>query len=281
MANQPFQACKTVKCPGIVKRPEYFCEKCKEDGTEKNSSKGKWKGKSGDPFYSSKEWRQDRRESLGKEPWCVCTAEYCPHHGQCNRLANVRDHKIPRSEGGEDFGENVQSLCKDCHNRKTANEDATGARGQQVFLVCGPAGSGKTSYVRKHLRESDLAWDFDAVARTISKYPYQLLPPHILRFVFALRDAFLKEAEKRTQDGIKRIWIIESAPLKERREFYRRVFKAKVIVLEVPTHECLRRIQEGHRRDQSFEWRAIVEKWWAQYTPTDGEQRITSNTESE
>ena len=160
---------------------------------------------------------------------------------------------------------------------KPANKDATGARGQQVILVAGPSGSGKTSYVRKNAKQSDLIWDFDVVARSISKHPYQLLPPHILRFVYALRDAFMAEAAKRINDGVKTIWIIESAPKPEQRRKYQQVLRAKVIVLEVPAQECLRRIETDPKRDMSFEWKVIIDRWWSSYRPCDSEQRIKDN----
>ena len=32
------------------------------------------------------------------------------------------DHVIPRSLGGADEMENLQSICRDCHKKKTASE---------------------------------------------------------------------------------------------------------------------------------------------------------------
>ena len=278
MAEKAFKSCATYMCTGITKA--RYCEKCCKGGQAKDT-RGKWKKKSGDPFYSSKEWRSTRLEMLSQvDAWCKCTADYCPHIGRCNALPKVVDHKTPRSEGGSDdvSSGNLQTLCKPCHDRKTANEDARGARGTQVFLVCGPSGSGKTKYVRDHMRESDLAWDFDAMARTISKYPYHAKPKHILKLVFALKETFLKQLEIPDPDR-KRVWIIESAPKAEQRANYRRVYKAKVIVLETSATECLRRIQADPNRDTTFDWGELIERWWREYVPSDGEQRITTNGE--
>jgi 5-methylcytosine-specific restriction protein A len=40
--------------------------------------------------------------------------------------ATIRDHVIPLAQGGRDTDDNTQSLCKDCHNKKTQQEARQG-----------------------------------------------------------------------------------------------------------------------------------------------------------
>lgn len=71
-----------------------------------------------DAFYSTKPWRSARLAQLQREPLCV----------ECKRAgiitgANVVDHIRPISQGGAKFDpDNLQSMCKPCHDRKSVQE---------------------------------------------------------------------------------------------------------------------------------------------------------------
>jgi 5-methylcytosine-specific restriction protein A len=45
-----------------------------------------------------------------------------------DRMATIRDHVIPLAEGGLDDETNVQALCQDCSDVKTAEESKRGVR---------------------------------------------------------------------------------------------------------------------------------------------------------
>ena len=65
-------------------------------------------------FYKSKYWRDIRSQQLRLEPICR----------ECNKndkfvTANVVDHILERHNGGSDLPNNLQSLCRSCHNSKT------------------------------------------------------------------------------------------------------------------------------------------------------------------
>ena len=71
-------------------------------------------------------WRRLRKVQLGQEPFC----EYCARMGRTTR-ATVADHIIPHK--GEhallyDL-DNLQSLCKTCHDSVKAAEEAGNYRG--------------------------------------------------------------------------------------------------------------------------------------------------------
>ncbi len=52
----------------------------------------------------------------------------CKRRDASIRPASEVDHIIPRSRGGTDEMTNLQAICTDCHQEKTANE-AAAARG--------------------------------------------------------------------------------------------------------------------------------------------------------
>ncbi len=67
--------------------------------------------------YKSKEWRAKRIRILTRDAF-ICRI--------CGRVtsgpsANV-DHVVPLEDGGSDADENLQTLCRSCHGRKTSAE---------------------------------------------------------------------------------------------------------------------------------------------------------------
>jgi 5-methylcytosine-specific restriction endonuclease McrA len=64
-------------------------------------------------FYRSARWKKVRAMQLRKEPLCV----------ECNRVAGIVDHIKEIKDGGEKLNlDNLQSMCKSCHSKKTARE---------------------------------------------------------------------------------------------------------------------------------------------------------------
>jgi 5-methylcytosine-specific restriction protein A len=60
-----------------------------------------------------------RRKLFEKEPLCVlCLVKTPP----VTRVATQRDHLVPLHKGGVDDESNEQSLCDDCHMKKTKEE---------------------------------------------------------------------------------------------------------------------------------------------------------------
>ena len=70
-------------------------------------------------LYSSPQWRAIRATQLAKEPWCA----ECLKRGEYVFAAEV-DHIEPHKGDPELFFDenNLQSLCKPDHSRKTAKE---------------------------------------------------------------------------------------------------------------------------------------------------------------
>jgi 5-methylcytosine-specific restriction protein A len=61
-----------------------------------------------------------RQRRLATEPFCRdCAAE------GYQRPADEIDHIVPLAEGGTDSDDNVRSLCRYCHARRTASRTAT------------------------------------------------------------------------------------------------------------------------------------------------------------
>ena len=61
--------------------------------------------------------QQLRHALFSRDPLCA----ECAKRGRLT-LATQRDHKIPLTEGGQDTEDNVQGLCKPCHDEKSLQE---------------------------------------------------------------------------------------------------------------------------------------------------------------
>ena len=83
------------------------------DGLPNSTARGygyNWKIKVRDPY-------------LALHPWCA--DPYGKHQGVLVH-ARIVDHKIPRRQGGTDIKSNLQGLCVNCHNYKTAIDGSKG-----------------------------------------------------------------------------------------------------------------------------------------------------------
>lgn len=84
----------------------------------KNRAKEPWGKSTNQTFYNSKVWRTLRKKYISQYPLCAA-------HEAADLIvpATVVDHVIPMSAGGAKLStRNLQSLCAECHNRKSAME---------------------------------------------------------------------------------------------------------------------------------------------------------------
>jgi 5-methylcytosine-specific restriction protein A len=122
--------------------PHRIATGCMEPGCPEISSKGnrcgyharqaqikrdRRRGSAAARGYGAR-WRRLRAMYLRANPRCVDPFEV----HETLMLANTVDHVLPKSEGGTDVWDNLQSLCASCHNRKTASEDGRWGRGGPI-----------------------------------------------------------------------------------------------------------------------------------------------------
>jgi 5-methylcytosine-specific restriction protein A len=85
------------------------------------------RGSSARRGYGGK-WLEAARRFLIAHPWCI----------KCSRLASEVDHIIPHKGDMKLFWDrkNWQSLCKECHSRKTAAEDGRWKKRRETHKPC-------------------------------------------------------------------------------------------------------------------------------------------------
>ena len=115
MPNAPTHYC-LGGCGKRLPMGTTYCPECKKRmrAPDRRPSPGKRYGEDG---YGRK-WRDQRARKLRRNPLC----EICEKEGRTT-LATMVDHIIPVSEGGGMYDmDNLQSLCRLCHARKTAED---------------------------------------------------------------------------------------------------------------------------------------------------------------
>lgn len=165
--------------------------------------------------------------------------------------------------------ENWQPLCAYHHNRKTASSgwDRLTYYGEfhlSCTVVCGPPGSGKTTFVRNKMLPGDLVVDLDAIYEAISFCPTYDKPSMLLPYAMGVKEHLIGRLASDTTRP--RSWVITMGASRAEREYLQRRLQAKVIVLPVGELECLRRISQDARRSGPLSyWEPIVRQWWAEY----------------
>ena len=110
----PKHPCGYPGCTALVGTGESRCDRhCKQEQREYN------RGRKDNPFYklySSKAWRKVRKVKLAMDPLC----ERCKMKGLLKPATEVH-HRIAVRDGGDPFDvDRLESLCKPCHSRESA-----------------------------------------------------------------------------------------------------------------------------------------------------------------
>jgi 5-methylcytosine-specific restriction protein A len=112
MPTQAGRPCNNRTCSGIVRGG--VCSKCGSQRRGSDKALDDRRGTAAQRGYDAT-WHKLRRMQLSREPLCRdCSQE---HHVT---LASEVHHIIAKRNGGEDSFNNLMSLCKTHHSRRTA-----------------------------------------------------------------------------------------------------------------------------------------------------------------
>ena len=140
------------------------------------------------------------------------------------------------------------------------------------YIVAGPPGSGKTTYVMNRRSPGDLIVDTDAIYQAITGLPLYDKPDNLLDVVMSVKQTLL--AHIRPTNSWFNSWVIITGAHQQERSRLAAQLSAQVIVLEIGYSDCVRRIQQDKSRPEFVRkyYPAIIEKWWNTY------QRYPSDT---
>ena len=114
MPQAPKKPCNHPGCGQLISSKDRFCSKHYIDKSNyRHTLTSTQRG------YGSA-WRKLRKIVLERDNM-LCQS--CLKEGRV-RVAMVVDHIKPKAKGGDDSLGNLNSLCRKCHDHKTAREDS-------------------------------------------------------------------------------------------------------------------------------------------------------------
>lgn len=134
-----------------------------------------------------------------------------------------------------------------------------------ITVVCGPPGSGKTTYVMQKMRYGDLIVDLDRIWEAISLQPIHEKPDGLIHYVLAIREALYESIKTSRDEG--HVWIITCAALrKDRERLLQRFRNAELVILDTEPLQCELNVAEDPlRSDKIDECRDLIARWWRDF----------------
>ena len=116
--------CRAHGCPAVTTASHGFCA---DHAARASGWTREDRGSSSQRGYGGR-WKRLRREVLERDK-ALC--QLCSEQGKVMPAVAV-DHITPKAEGGTDDPENLQAICKPCHQAKTEEESKRARAGARV-----------------------------------------------------------------------------------------------------------------------------------------------------
>lgn len=134
-----------------------------------------------------------------------------------------------------------------------------------VYVICGPPGSGKTTFVQQHMQPGDLVLDMDAIVSALtgsgSAHPDY---SGVMDAALSVREAVYQAIES-GKTG-KRAFVITSSSDRQQVEALARRLRGSMHCMDTPEAECIRRICNDPTRPDKEKDSALVRHWFAAST---------------
>lgn len=261
-------------------------------------------------------WEKARRTYLAAHPLCVM----CQGQGRVSAATVVDHIIPHRGDQTLfwDSEKNWQALCKKHHDGEKQSEERLGYSlnvGQDgwpidpqhpansgkkpkvigtskshpywfrrsyvpLTIVCGPPGSGKSTYVRENAGPNDKVICFDQIATRLfgregDERAHTQLDSKAVGDVLRARNEELGDLMRSAATSLwPAAWLIVGEPEAERRQWWQDRLQPKaIVVLKTPATVCKQRVaKDAERGDVRF--RSVnesIDGWWSRYQPRDGD----------
>ena len=188
----------------------------------------------------------------------------------------VVDHIVPHRGDPELFWnlDNLQSLSKKYHDSiKQAIERAGQVAAIHpkwlkpsaipLTIVCGPAGSGKSTWVERQAKPGDVVIDLDAIAHELTGEPMHGWDrERWLNAALFRRNDMLGDLSRETRPIS--AWFIVAEPKAQHRDWWQQALRPRsIVVLATPEAVCIDRVRQREGDTKAVE--DSIVRWWLDY----------------
>lgn len=133
----------------------------------------------------------------------------------------------------------------------------------KIKIVFGAPCSGKTRYVRNHIGESDMVYDYDALLFALTGRTEHITKKHAAHIpIVQLRRVLVDLAQAERQ--IQTFWMICSWP-----NYYTlnsiSGLQHEKIYIAATKEQCLDHLANDQSRPDKEAWKAVIDDWYLQY----------------
>jgi 5-methylcytosine-specific restriction endonuclease McrA/predicted kinase len=227
-------------------------------------------------WYDLARWKKLRRRVFLRDLFTCQRPECGAVIAETSRL--VCDHILPHRGDERLFWDegNLQTLCKPCHDKVKQAEERRGISREAasraapeiprpripVVIVCGPPGSGKSTYVARHKGPNDLVIDLDVIRARLSGGGLHAHAPGFTGHALEERNRMLVSLATDTTHAL--AWFVVAAPtVQERLAWSAQLGEARVVLMDTCREECLRRIaSDPSRKGEVERMGMLVDQWF-------------------
>lgn len=131
-----------------------------------------------------------------------------------------------------------------------------------LIIVHGPPCSGKSTYVREHMGERDVCFDYDKIANALTGKQLHTLADknHARSMVLAARYAML-ESYRRHSSGIRDFYVITSS---QSPAFWAAMdaYQPETVEMGTELDTCLKWLAQDESRTEKKTWETIIRNWF-------------------
>lgn len=242
--------------------------------------------KAKNPFYEDPKWLHKRGNILRRDDY-LC--RQCKRYGKTTPAKTVH-HIYPYGEYPQyrltDI--NLLSLCNECHNgmhdrnndtmtdkgiywqdkirKELGIEDHDIIEGFRVVVVWGSPASGKTSYVKQHMKQDDMVVDLDNIKQAISLQGKSASMSNLMPVALNIRAHIYDLIANREVIEADTVWVVAGLPKQSDRDYIKAKLRPNEMKhIDSDIEACIAHAMEDRERIDKETQLKIIYKWFEEY----------------
>lgn len=140
----------------------------------------------------------------------------------------------------------------------------------KLKIIHGAPCSGKSTFVKKNMKETDIAYDYDALSRALQYSDVHKIDRQVTHeFVIDFRLAILNRV-KEVKETKGTCWFIVTTLTQNLVDFTKDC-DVEIIEMKATKEECLKRLEKDKTRQDKEKWKKKIEEWFENKQEKEGE----------